>query len=67
MSMLSPEALNLSSRQEGGEPCAFLAEQGECRLLIPLLIRPIDPAIAPNGISCMMHQALTATHARYSP
>ena len=43
-----PEYVKLSARQEGGEPCAFLAEQGECRLLIPLLIRPIDPAIAPE-------------------
>jgi len=40
-----PGYVNLSARQEGGEPCAFVAEQGDCRLMIPLLIRSIDPAI----------------------
>ena len=40
-----PEYVNLSARQEGGEPCAFVVEQSDCRLMIPLLIRPIDPAI----------------------
>jgi GNAT acetyltransferase-like protein len=41
-----PGYVRLCSRHERGKPVVFLAEQGECRLLIPLLIRPIDPAIA---------------------
>jgi len=43
-----PGYVRLCARHERGKPVAFLAEQGECRLLIPLLIRPIDPAIAPE-------------------
>ena len=42
----SPRICSSLHRHERGKPVAFLAEQGECRLLIPLLVRPIDPAIA---------------------
>ena len=40
-----PEYVSLSARQEGGEPCAFVVEQSDYRFMIPLAIRPIDPAI----------------------
>ena len=43
-----PGYVRLCARQERGPPVAFLAEQGECRLLIPLLIRPINLVIAPE-------------------
>ena len=50
-----PQYVNLSARQEGGEPCAFVAEQNDCRFMIPLLIRPIDRAIA--GGPNILHDA----------
>lgn len=41
-----PAYLVLSARYEGGVPLAFLAERGDRRLLLPLLVRPIDPALS---------------------
>jgi hypothetical protein len=40
-----PGYVRLCARQERGEPVAFVAEQGGRRLLIPLILRPIDPAL----------------------
>src|SRR5919197_1209331 len=41
-----PGYVSAAARHEGGEPYAFVAEDDGCRLLIPLLVRPIDPLIA---------------------
>jgi hypothetical protein len=38
-----PGFARLFAREEGGEASAFLAEDGRDRLLIPLIVRPIDP------------------------
>lgn len=38
-----PGYVALTARWEGGEPAAFLVEAGSCRLLLPLLIRPLPP------------------------
>jgi Acetyltransferase (GNAT) domain len=41
-----PGYVSASARHEGGEPYAFVAEEGGCRLLLPLVVRSIDPHIA---------------------
>ncbi len=37
-----PGFARLFAREEGGEALAFLAEEGSRRLLVPLIVRPID-------------------------
>src|SRR5271165_3608230 len=44
-----PRYVSLSARQEGGEPYAFVAEQGASRFMVPLIIRPIDPGTGGEG------------------
>ncbi len=44
-----PGYVRLRAAQERGEPLAFLAEDGEHRLLVPLIIRPIVGDHATNG------------------
>jgi hypothetical protein len=39
-----PAYVELSARQEGGEPRALYVERGTARLLLPLIVRPIDGA-----------------------
>ncbi len=38
-----PAYVRAAARQEGGAGCAFLAEEGEACLLLPLLVRPVAP------------------------
>lgn len=40
-----PQYLEVSALHEGGEPTAFLAQEGTCFFLTPLLIRPLPPAL----------------------
>jgi len=37
-----PAYVRLEAERTGGEPLAFLAEEGERRFLLPLLLRPVD-------------------------
>jgi hypothetical protein len=37
-----PEYVSFSAQQEGGDALAFLAEEGDYRLLLPLILRPIN-------------------------
>ena len=46
-----PGFAKLFAREEGGEAVAFLAEDAEDRLLIPLIVRPIDDGEG-NGTQC---------------
>jgi len=40
-----PGYVELCAQQDGGEPAAFWAEDGEAALLAPLLLRPLPPAL----------------------
>src|SRR2546421_9843110 len=44
-----PAYASASARHEGGEPYAFVAEEDGCRLLLPLIVRSIDPLIVGQG------------------
>lgn len=44
-----PAYLELTAAWEGGEPRAFLVEHGSCRLLLPLLIRPLPAGSRAEG------------------
>ena len=44
-----PGYLELSAAYEGGEPRGFLVEAGACRMLLPVLIRPLPAGIGRGG------------------
>lgn len=46
-----PEYAASCARQEDGEAIAFLAEEGNRRFFVPLIVRPIDPALT-GGTPC---------------
>jgi hypothetical protein len=43
-----PGYVELCARQEGGEPVAFLASEGACGLLVPMVLRPLPEALDPS-------------------
>lgn len=45
-----PEYVTFSAAHEGGEPAAIVAEVGSCRVLLPLVIRPIKLTIQTSVI-----------------
>src|SRR2546421_2062361 len=40
-----PGYVSVAAGHEGGEACAFVAEEAGCRFLMPLIVRSIDPRI----------------------
>lgn len=44
-----PEYVSLCAEEDGGTPAAFVAEQGECSLLVPLVVRRIPNAPSKVG------------------
>ena len=46
-----PEYVSFSSRHEGGDALAFLAEENGYRFLVPLLLRPIEAAGSESDLS----------------
>lgn len=44
-----PGYLELTAAWEGGEPRALLVEVGSCRMLLPILVRPLPAASLPAG------------------
>jgi hypothetical protein len=44
-----PGYLRLCADQEGGQPLAFVAETGESRFFVPLVVRPIDSGRLTSG------------------
>jgi hypothetical protein len=47
-----PEYITLAASHEGGQACAFLAEEGDKALLIPLLMRPLPEKLDPKNDFC---------------
>jgi hypothetical protein len=40
-----PAYVELSARQDGGDPCALMVQDGERAMLLPLILRPIEDGI----------------------
>jgi hypothetical protein len=47
-----PGYLRLCAECEGGSAQAFVADDGEHRLFLPLIVRPIGPCLAPDAALC---------------